>query len=68
MIPVSEAERIIAAIRTSGRLQDQDHAIVARALLILIERRLEFPLDPVEALVQVIASLSVADSRKRSLA
>lgn len=66
MISEAEAVELIRAIRTSGRLREADHAVIARALLILIDRRAEFPADPVEALVQAIASLVVADERKRS--
>lgn len=54
--------RIIAAIKTSGRLRDEDHLYLARALLVLLDRRAAYPDDPVEAMVQALASLAVAGS------
>ena len=50
--------RIITAIRTSGRLQQEDSLPLARALLVLLDRRDKYPDDPEEALVQALASLA----------
>lgn len=50
---------IITAIKTSGRLMDEDHVHLARALLILLERRDEYPVDAEEALIQALASLAL---------
>lgn len=64
MITVEHATRLIEALRTSGRLHAEDHGTIARALLIIIDRPGDFSSDPVEALVSVIGSLTVADAEK----
>ena len=50
--------RIITAIRTSGRLRHEDSLPLARAVLVLLDRRDAYPADPEEALVQALASLA----------
>jgi hypothetical protein len=64
MITASDATRLISAIRENGRLRDSDHAVIARALVILIDRRADFPGDPVEELIHIIATLAVSERRR----
>src|SRR5690242_8136378 len=58
--------RLIEAIRTSGRLQREDHLTMARALLAILDDRGDFPVDAEEALVGAVAVVSfrgVVDAR-----
>jgi hypothetical protein len=63
-ISIDQAARIIVAIRNSGRLRKVDQPVLARALSVVLERRDQFPDDAEEALVQAVASLVVADTKK----
>ena len=53
------------AIRTSGRLRQEDHAVLARALGMIVDRPADFDPDPVKALVQAVAEIAVFEAAKQ---
>jgi len=61
-VDTNDTDRLITAIRFSGRLRYEDHVVLARALGLILERRAAFDADPTEALVQAVASLVVMDA------
>lgn len=66
MLALEDATRIVEAIRTSGRLRQEDHLTLARALVMILDRRADFPADAEEALVQAVASMVVMTEIRRS--
>jgi hypothetical protein len=59
---MKEAERLADVLRTSGRLRQEDHLTLVRALRLVLDRRADFDADPTEALVQAVATLAVMES------
>lgn len=57
-------EELQQIIRTSGRLRETDHAILARAVALVLDRPGDFSSDPVEALVSAVASIAVIDGAR----
>lgn len=53
-------------LRTSGRLRHmfEDHALMARAMGMVVERRGDFHEDTTEALVEALASIAVIEAAK----
>lgn len=62
---VTESKTTLSNIlRNSGRLNHEDGALLARALLLVLERRSAWPLDPEEALVAAVASIRVMEGKR----
>ena len=60
-----EITRLQHALRTSGRLRDfDDHAMMARAMRMVVERRGDFHEDTTEALVEALASIAAIEAAK----
>lgn len=57
--------RLSDIIKNSGRLRHEDGAVLARALLLVLERRSRWPVDPEEALVAAVASIRVMEGKRQ---
>ena len=62
----NEIEKMQHALRTSGRLRHmfEDHALMARAMGMVVERRGDFHEDTTEALVEALAAIAVIEAKK----
>lgn len=61
-----EIAKMQHVLRTSGRLRHmfEDHAMMARAMGMVVERRGDFHEDTTEALVEALASIAAAAIEK----